>query len=91
MKGAMPPERIEERIAGKELISDVVRIIGERRRMEGASVGGGSGRSIGEDFLILEIYNRLKSVEKDRMQVRARRAEFRWQILKCRLQVRDAF
>ena len=43
MKGAMPPERIEEKIAGKELISDVVRIIEERRRMEGASVGGGNG------------------------------------------------
>jgi hypothetical protein len=89
MKGAMPPERIEERIAGRRIKRRCREDNWEkRRRIEGVSVvvvvlviGGGGGISIGEDFL------KLKTVEKDRMRVHVHRAEFRGQRLRCRPQV----
>jgi hypothetical protein len=58
MKGAIPPERIEKRIAGRRIKRRCREDNWEkRRRMEGVSVvvvAGGGGISIGEDFLISE-------------------------------------
>jgi len=55
MKGAIPPERSEKRIAGRRLKRQCHEDNWEkRRRIEGVSVvvviggGGGNGRSIGE-------------------------------------------